>query len=171
MRIDMKKRCYSFFTLILLATMCSAQWAKAPLKVPAQRNPNLYRADADARQEIAETLAEAAKEKKRVLLVFGANWCGDCYALDYGFHQPRIEPLLNANFKVVHVDVGKYDKNLDLAQKYHVDLEKGIPSLAVLSPQGAVLYSTGEFERARVMTEEDVIQFLNTWKPTTSAQK
>lgn len=165
MRIDMKKHSYSFFTLILLATACFAQWTKAPLKVPAQRNPNLYRADADARQEIAQTLTEAAKEKKRVLLVFGATWCTDCYALDYGFHQPRIEPLLNANFKVVHVDVGRYDKNLDLAQKYHVDLEKGIPSLAVLSPQGAVLYSTGEFERARVMTEEDIIQFLNAWKP------
>src|SRR5579864_6547874 len=85
--------------------------------------------------------------------------------------QPRIEPLLSANFKVVHVDVGRYDKNLDLAKKYQVDLEKGIPSLAVISPQGAVLYSTAQFERARVMTEEDVIQFLNTWKPSASARQ
>jgi thiol-disulfide isomerase/thioredoxin len=165
----MPKHKYTFTLLCLIATACFAQYAKTPLKVPAQRDPNLYHAGADAQQEVAETIETAGKESKRVIVVFGANWCPDCYALDYGFHQPRIEPLLNANFKVVHVDVGRYDKNLDLAKKYHVDLEKGIPSLAVLSPQGSVLYSTGEFERARVMTEEDIIQFLNAWKPATAS--
>lgn len=167
----MNKRKYLFAFLVLLATVSLAQWNKTPLKVPQQRNPNLYPAGVNAQEEVTETVSAAGKENKRVILVFGANWCPDCYALDYGFHQPRIEPLVNANFKVVHIDVGRYDKNLDLAKKYHVDLEKGIPSLAVLSPQGAVLYSTGEFERARVMTEEDIIQFLNTWKAPTTAQK
>ena len=169
--MSMRKRNYLFFVLVLAASMGFAQLAKTPLKIPAQRNPDLYPADANAQQEIADTLAQAGKEHKRVLLVFGANWCGDCYALDYAFHQPRIEPVLDANFKVVHVDVGRYDKNLDLAKKYLVNLEKGIPSLAVLSPQGAVLYDTSEFERARMMNEEDVIQFLNTWKPSATAKK
>ena len=126
---------------------------------------NLYRADANAQQEIAEAIKQAAKGNKRVLLVFGGNWCGDCHALDYAFHQPRIEPLLSANFEVVHVNVGRYDKNLDVVKKYHVDLEKGVPSIAVLNMQGGLLYSTAEFERARMMTEEEVIQFLNAWKP------
>ena len=157
--------------LILLMGSALAQSARAPLKMPIRPDPNLYSPGVNAQQEIAQSLNEAGKENKRVLLVFGASWCGDCYALDYGFHQPRIEPLLNANFKVVHVDVGRYDKNLDLAKKYQVDLEKGIPSLAVISPQGAVLYSTAQFERARVMTEEDVIEFLNTWKPSASARQ
>ena len=153
--------------LICLLTSCISlgQWVKAPLKVPAQRNPNLYRADANAQQEIAQAIAAATKEHKRILLVFGANWCSDCYALDYGFHQPRIEPLLNSNFKVVHVDVGRYDRNLNLVKKYHVDLEKGVPSLAVLTPAGGVLYATAEFERARLMTEQDIVDFLSAWKP------
>lgn len=168
--MSMRKCNYLFLVLVMVAAIGFAQLAKTPLKIPAERK-NLYPADANAQQEIADTLTEAGKEHKRVLLVFGANWCGDCYALDYAFHQPRIEPLLNANFKVVHVDVGRYDKNLDLAKKYRVDLEKGIPSLAVLSPQGGLLYDTSQFERARVMTEEDVIQFLNTWKPSATTQK
>lgn len=167
----MLKSKLGFFVLSLLVVSALAQSGKSPLKIPAQRNPNLYPADVNVQEEIAQTLSDASKEHKRVLLVFGANWCGDCYALDYGFHQPSIEPLLNANFKVVHVDVGRYDKNLDLAKKYQVDLDKGIPSLAVISPQGAVLYSTAQFERARVMSEEDVIQFLNTWKPPAAAHK
>jgi thioredoxin 1 len=167
----MRMRKSLFLPLILLATFCQAQTANTPLKIPFRPDPNLYRSDADAQQEIAHTMSEAGKEHKRVILVFGASWCGDCYALDYGFHQPRVEPLLNANFKVVHVDVGRFDKNLDLVKKYHVDLEKGIPSLAVLTPQGKVLDATAEFESARGMSEEDVIQFLNTWKPPAPPQK
>ena len=73
--------------------------------------------------------------------------------------------MLNNNYIVVHVDVGKYDKNLDLAKKYHVNLEKGVPSLAVLDAKGKVLYATGDFERARMMSEDDVILFLDKWKP------
>jgi thioredoxin 1 len=161
----MQMRKSLFLSLILLATLGLAQTAKAPLKMPARPNPNLYRSDANAQQEIAQAISEAGKEGKRIILVFGASWCGDCYALDYGFHQPRIEPLLNANFKVVHVDVGRFDKNLDMVKKYHVNLEKGIPSLAVLTPQGRVIDATAEFESARAMSEEDVIEFLNTWKP------
>ena len=73
--------------------------------------------------------------------------------------------MLNANFIVVHVDVGRYDKNLDLAKRYRVDLEKGVPSLAVLNARGAVLYATRDFERARVLSEDDVVAFLDKWKP------
>ena len=158
-----KYRLLSF--LLLLTTLVFGQWQKAPLKIPAQRNANLYRAEANAQQEIAEAIKQASRGNKRVLLVFGGNWCGDCHALDYAFHQPRIEPLLTANFAVVHVDVGRYDRNLNVARKYHVDLDKGVPSIVVLNTRGGLLYSTAEFERARMMTEDDVIQFLNAWKP------
>lgn len=167
----MKKHPYAIAFLVLFAMVCLAQMAKTPLKIPEQRDPNLYHSGANAQEEIAQAVSAAGKENKRVILVFGANWCGDCYALDYGFHQPRIEPLLDSSFKVLHVDVGRFDKNLDLVKKYRVDLEKGIPSLAVLSPHGAVLYDTSEFERARVMTEEDILQFLNTWKAPDTAHK
>jgi thiol:disulfide interchange protein len=151
--------------LFLLTALSPAQWKRTPLQAPAQPNLHLYRADADAAKEIHETTVLASRQNKRILLVFGANWCLDCHVLDKAFHQPAIAPLLNDNFIVVHVDVGKYDKNLDVAKKYRVDLEKGVPSIAVLNRDGSFLYSTSEFEKARVLSEEDVVQFLNTWKP------
>jgi thioredoxin 1 len=160
----------SLFAFVLLfSALGLAQWKKTPLQAPAQRNPQLYPANANAEEEIREAIAAAGKENKRILLVFGGNWCTDCHVLDNAFHQPRIAPLLNSNFLVVHVDVGKYDKNLDLAKKYRVDLEKGVPSIAVLDGSGGFLYSTSEFEKARVLSEEDVIQFLNAWKPQPAA--
>jgi thioredoxin 1 len=150
---------------ILLTAISAAQFKRVPLQAPAQPNPQLYKADANAAQDIRQALTAASKQHKNVLLDFGGNWCLDCHVLDNAFQQPRIAPLLNSNYIVVHVDVGKYDKNLDLAKKYHVDLEKGVPSLAVLDAMEKVLYATGDFERARVMSEEDVIQFLEKWKP------
>jgi hypothetical protein len=142
-----------------------AQWNKTPLQAPAQPNMQLYPANADAREEIREATAAAAKQNKRILLVFGGNWCSDCHVLDNAFHRPRIAPLLDASFIVVHVDVGEYTKNLDLAQKYRIDLKKGVPAIAVLNSNGSFAYSTSEFEKARLLSEEDVIQFLDTWKP------
>jgi thiol:disulfide interchange protein len=153
------------------AAPAGAQWKKTPLQPPAQINPQLYRADANAQGEINHALVIAAKEHKRVLLDFGGNWCIDCHILENAFHRPRIAPLLNENFVLVHVDVGHYDKNLELAKRYRVDLEKGVPSLAVLGPGGAVLYSTADFERAHVLSEEDVIAFLDKWKPPAAAHK
>lgn len=161
---SMKARNLLVFAL-LVSTLSFAQYKKTPLQPPAQPNPQLYPTNANAVEEIQEAVAKAGKEHKRILLVFGGNWCMDCHVLDNAFHRPRIAPLLNANFLVVHVDVGEYTKNLDLAEKYHVDLKKGVPSIAVLNTTGGLLYSTSEFERARVLSEEDVLQFLNAWKP------
>jgi hypothetical protein len=46
-----------------------------------------------------------------------------------------------------------------------------VPSIAVLNGNGRFLYSTSEFEKAAIRSEEDVIQFLNAWKPEPSAAR
>jgi len=138
------------------------------LKQPLKLNPNLYNPQADAKQEIKEALERARREHKNVILVFGGNWCYDCHVLDLAFHHPEIEPTLKAHYIVVHVDVGEYDKNLDLAEQYQVPLKKGVPALAVLASDGKLLYSQrgGEFEAARSLAPEDVLAFLKKWQPT-----
>jgi len=156
---------WTLIAALLLTAISAAQFKRVPLQAPANPNPQLYKADANATQDIRRALAAAVKQHKNVLLDFGGNWCIDCHVLENAFHQPRIAPLLNSNYLVVHVDVGRYDKNLDLVKKYHVNLEKGVPSLAVVDALGKVLYATGDFERAHMMSEDDVIQFLGKWKP------
>jgi len=135
------------------------------LKAPAERK-DLYPAEADANREIAEALAIAAKSHKRVLLIFGGNWCYDCHVLDEAFHSPEIAPTVNRNFVVAHIDIGEYNKNLDLAKKYEIPLERGVPAAAVLSSDGKLLVSqkNQEFEKAQSMAPEDILAFLNKWK-------
>ncbi len=128
---------------------------------------NLYPADADAEAEIKAALAKAASGPKRVLVVFGANWCYDCHVLDAAFHSPGIAALVNADYEVVHVDIGQGDRNQNIVKRYNVPLEKGIPALAVLDSKGELLFSqkNGEFESARSLGPEDLLSFLNRWKP------
>ena len=141
----------------------------APRRLPEPATPNiqLYHDAREAPAEIAAALAAATKDHKRVLLVFGGNWCYDCHVLDTAFHSKEIAPLVNENYHVVHVNVGDYDKNLDLAKKYEIPLEKGVPSLAVLDPNGKLIVSQkkGEFESTTRIGPENVIEFLNYWKP------
>jgi thioredoxin 1 len=128
---------------------------------------DLYPAKADARKEIAETLRSAAASHKRVLVVFGGNWCFDCHVLDEAFQSPDIAPTLDKSFLVVHVDIGQMDKNLDIARKYDVPVDRGVPAIAVLDSDGKVLFSQkrGEFEAARSMGPEDILAFLDKWRP------
>jgi thioredoxin 1 len=133
----------------------------------AQHEKDIYSASADARSEIKEALEKAAAEHKRVIVVFGANWCFDCHALDKAFHRPEVAPIIATNYEVVHVDIGRGEKNQDLMAKYEVPMKRGIPGLAVLDGDGKLIYSqkNGEFENARSLAPEDVIAFLNKWKP------
>jgi thioredoxin 1 len=133
----------------------------------APKKTEIYSESADAHTEIKEALRKAAAEHKRVIVVFGANWCYDCHVLDAAFHRSDLAPILSANYEVVHVDIGKGEKNQDLMKKYDVPMKRGIPGLAVLDTDGKLVYSqkNGEFENARALAPEDFLSFLNKWKP------
>ncbi len=127
----------------------------------------IYPDPAQAKADIAAALKAAAATHKRVLLDFGGNWCGDCQVLDYYLHDARNLPILEANFVLVHVNVGHYDANLDIARRYQIPLERGVPALAVLSEKGTLLYSQkgGEFEAMRRLESSALTSFLVQWKP------
>jgi thiol:disulfide interchange protein len=130
-------------------------------------NRDIYPDPDQAKADIAAALKTAAATHKRILLDFGGNWCGDCQVLDIYFHDPGNRPILEANFVLVHVNIGHMDANLDLAARYQIPLNKGVPALAVLSEKGKLLYSQkgGEFEAMRRMESSSVTQFLVQWKP------
>ncbi len=133
---------------------------------PVLSKTNLYSADADAKKEIDEALKQAIVGKKRVLLIFGGNWCYDCHVLDRALHEGDADQIVKERFVLVHVDIGEGDKNLDLAKKYKTPLDKGVPAIAILGDDGRLLYSSGdgEFESARTMMKKDLVAFLNRWK-------
>jgi thiol:disulfide interchange protein len=151
------------------ASVTAAPSAK-PVRTPVTPVPavkkHLYSAEADPKADIIAALKQASLDHKRVILDFGGDWCGDCQVLDIYFHQsPNLE-LLDKNYVLVHVDIGRFDKNLDIPKKYNVPIDKGVPALAVLDADGKLLYSqqTAEFGDMRYMYPTSVTDFLNRWK-------
>ncbi len=148
--------------------MVGAERTDAPqLAQPSDMKKNLYPDDADAHAEIKAAEEKAASEHKRVLLVFGANWCYDCHVLDLAFHRTDFASVMSG-YVVVHIDIGADGKkNGDVAQQFDTPLNKGVPALAVVGSDGKVIVSqkNGEFEDARAMTPEALLEFLNKWKP------
>jgi protein disulfide-isomerase len=82
-------------------------------------------------------------------------------------HKPELASILEKNFVIVKIDVGSTDKNLDLAEQYHVPLQHGIPALAVLNSRGNLLYAMdqGQFADAGNMSYESIKAFFERWKP------
>jgi thioredoxin 1 len=128
---------------------------------------DLYPAGANAQEDIRQAILKAGADHKNVLLVFGGNWCIDCHLLDLDFHDPGNASLLAANYVLVDVNIGEYDRNLDVARKYGIPLSKGVPALVVLDGAGHVLYAqrNAEFENMRVKDASAVTTFLLKWKP------
>jgi thioredoxin 1 len=129
---------------------------------------DIYPDPAQAKADLAAALKQAAATHKRVLVDFGGNWCGDCQVLDIYFHNLENRRILESNYVLVHINIGHMDQNVEIARRYGVPLERGVPALAVLSDTGRVLYSqkSGEFEAMRRMQASSVTNFLVQWKPT-----
>lgn len=124
-----------------------------------------YDSTANARQDIDAALRESRSDHKLVLLDFGANWCLDCLVLDRLLKDSTVAVYLGANFRVVHVDVGRFDRNLEISRAYGSPIEGGVPAVVVLSPTGDVVASTkdGSLASARSATAAQILRLLNSW--------
>lgn len=141
--------------ILVLATLAFAVTA-----ITAAAGP--YDEQADAKAQIQAAQAEAARAQVPVLVVFGANWCGDCKVLDLAFKEGAAAPLIAKGFRVVKVDVGRFNRNVDIAEAYGVPLKSGIPAVAVLAADGKVVYATkaGELADARKMGDAAIHDFF-----------
>ena len=143
----------------LVATAWFALASAAPLYPPV----------AQAAGDIDAAIKQAAREKKRVLVDFGGDWCTDCKILDINFKRPENAQLLQKKFVIVHVNVGDrgISENFEIAERYGIPLKKGVPALAVLDAKGAVVHAqrSGEFESMRSMDPKSVNDFLRRWAP------
>ena len=124
--------------------------------------PPAYDESADAEADVNSALIDAKASGLPVLILFGANWCGDCRALDLVLKEGKSAELVAKAFKVVKVDVGNFDRNQDLAETYGNPIKAGIPAAVVLSVDGKVLYITkaGELSNARRMSETGIYEFF-----------
>lgn len=109
----------------------------------AAANPALaalpYNEQANAQHDIARAFAQAKLSNRKVLMIFGANWCPDCRRFDRSIHNGET-PIDPKKFVTVNINVGNFDKNLELVRAYGNPIRKGIPAAIVLTSDKQILY-------------------------------
>jgi len=121
-----------------------------------------YDESADARSRLTAARADARKHKKFLMVTFGANWCMDCRNLHRHLNSDDVTAYTSGLFDFINVDVGKFNRNLDVAAELGVTLSRGIPVAIVFDPEGKVIGTTneGELEPARHYSSRQILRFV-----------
>lgn len=167
------------FATFLLSAFAAATLAAPTLAAPAaprlsvadvnqlaQPLPYPYDEQADAKAAVAKAQAQARREHKRLLIDFGGNWCADCRVLAAILELPELKPFIAKHFVVVTVDIGRYDKNADIAAHYGVARIQGVPAILAIDPVHDRLLNNGRFSAlsdARYMKPQAVVDWLAQW--------
>jgi len=119
---------------LLLSTGCQSPGDSGP----AADKPFNDQVSGKALLDAALTRAQA--ENKRVLLLFGANWCPYCKAL-HGLLEtdPALREIVATSYVVVPVDVGASGRNRNTAliDRYEAPVFKdGVPALVITDARG-----------------------------------
>lgn len=133
---------------------------------PAKASPSekLFDPSRDAAADLAAGIKQAAKEKKRVLVDVGGNWCGWCHKLDKLFKEDKeIGEFLSKKYVIVKVNFSPENKNEAVLGKF--PKINGYPHLFVLDGKGKLLHSqdTGLLETGPAHDPVKVMDFLKKW--------
>jgi hypothetical protein len=111
-----------------------------PAAVQRQAPPPPYNPKADARAQIAAALKSAKEDGIRVLITWGSNDDEHSTAFAAMRRNRELATFFSQEYKLVNVDVGALERNLDVASAHGVSLDaKTIPMVAVLDADGRVL--------------------------------
>lgn len=118
---------------------------------------------APATEVLNAAIKKAAKEKKQVLAMFHASWCGWCHKMTASLNDPAIKPYFDKNYVIADFTVYEHKgkENLenpgaaDLLKKYN-NADQGLPTWLVfdakqnlvadsqMRPAGAALTAKGQ---------------------------
>ena len=141
----------------------------------AAGKPSIYDKSADANALVEKAKQTARHEDKRILLMFGGDWCGWCHKLHELFAKDaEIRQILSYEYVLVMVDTQAPNAEA-LFGRCKAALEKeelakgvGFPFLSVLDADGKIVTAqrTDPLEEGDHHVPSRVKEFLNKWKST-----
>jgi thiol-disulfide isomerase/thioredoxin len=129
--------------------------------------PYPYDEAANANADVAAAKAKAKASNKLLLIDLGGNWCGDCRVLAGVMKLPEVKAFLDKHYVEVSVDVGRFDRNLQIPAHYGItERLEGVPSLLIVDPKTDKLLNAGRVSAladARSMTPQALADWLAQW--------
>jgi len=165
------------FAALALATVALSAPADSKVAAPRVRAasfsnlasplPLPYDEKANADSQVAAARKLALKTRKRLLIDLGGNWCLDCRLLAGTIDLPEVKRFVAAHFVVVTVDVGRFDKNGQIATRYGIKGRlKGVPAVLVVDPRTNKLLNAGhetDLSDARSAGPQALADWLAGW--------
>jgi len=136
-----------------------------------EMGPDIYDVHADGTALIAAALTRASAEHKRLVVIFGANWCIWCHRLHATMEtDPTVSGIMGDHFVLVDVDVNRrngVNRNADVIARYGNPTRLGLPVLVVLDSDGRQLCTkdSGELEEGHGHSPRKIAEFLTLWLP------
>lgn len=130
----------------------SMAFGDGALPLPREQPDQVYPVGVDAKSDIAAALKTAELQNKLVLVHFGGNWCGPCIRLHNVLsNDVLVAPIVRKHYVVVKVNVGRFNKNMDIAVRYGLDLRAcGVPVLVALGMDGRLIIPEVHGNRAYI---------------------
>ena len=135
----------------------------AKAKAELASKPKIYDESADGARQLADALALAKAQHKRVLLQFGANWCAPCHELHEFLETDKdVAEALKRRYVVVMVDVNK-GHNANLCVMYGPPV--CLPTIVILEDDGKKLTTEnpGKWAEGHHFSPEKALAFLKEW--------
>lgn len=157
-------------TAVLLGTGAAASATAPHVSVESLSDISVpdrpYDESADADRTVANAFARAKAEHKRVMIDLGGNWCGDCRVLAGIMTLPEVRTFLDAHYVVVSVDVGRFNRNLQVPARFGITQRlEGVPSVLIADPDGRLIDAghIAALADARSMTPQAIADWLAQW--------
>ena len=154
---------YSFLSLVIIPITMSANDIMMPpdevLKMPL---PLPYNGEIYSESDIERFLDSSINKSKQPIIIFGGNWCPDCRILEGTLQLPTIKKYMIEHYEIMHVDVGRYDKNMNLISYFKIRKEEGVPRVLVFDNKKNILNmeSTKEWTTARDRKQQEIFNYF-----------
>ena len=125
-----------------------------------------YDTAANADAQVDAAIARARKDGKEVLIDLGGNWCADCRIMAALMELPEMKNFLKTHYEMVSVDVGRFNKNLQIPARYGITTRlEGVPAFLIATPDGKLLNpgNVSAIQDARHMTPQALADWLAQW--------
>ena len=99
-----------------------------------------------AQDVVNAALKKASAEKKHVIVLFHASWCGWCHKMDDAMNDATVKKFFDDNYVTTHITVQESAKNKGLenpggealSKKYNGD-KAGLPFWVILDKDGFLM--------------------------------